>query len=52
MDAWDYALQTLLRPFVLLVLMVCIVYPIKWLFWKFMKDSPLKRSLFKKIGDD
>lgn len=53
MESWEIsALATFLRPFALLVLLVVVVYPIKWLIWKYMKDSPLKRSLFKKIGDD
>lgn len=51
MELPPFVMAILLKPFVLLVLMVLVVFPIKWLIWKLMKDSPLKRALFKKIGD-
>jgi hypothetical protein len=39
-----------LRPFATLAVFVCIVWPIKALVFRLMKDGPLKRLLFTEIG--
>lgn len=38
-----------LRPFIAVVLLIVIVWPIKWLINKVMPDSKLKRFLFRRI---
>lgn len=44
MDGWQLGL--LLKPLIALAIMVLIVLPIKWLFWKLIPEGKLKRVLF------
>ena len=39
-----------LRPFVLLILAVCIFWPVKAAMRRYMKDGKLKRLLLTEIG--
>lgn len=48
MENWLLAL--VLKPFFALVLFGGIVLPIKLLFQCYMKDGPVKRFLFRRIG--
>lgn len=48
MENWLLAL--VLKPFFALVLFGGIVLPIKLLFQRYMKDGPVKRFLFRRIG--
>ena len=45
-------LATMIRPFLMLFLLACIVWPITWVINKYMPDSKLKRFLFKQRGID
>lgn len=44
-------LTTLLKPFVVLVVMVGIVYPIKKLLWHIIPDGKIKEALFRRRGE-
>lgn len=44
MQGWQLGL--LLKPFIAFAIMVAIVLPIKWLFWKLLPEGKLKRILF------
>lgn len=48
MEHW--LLSLVLKPFFALVLFVGMVLPIKLLFQRYMKDGPVKRFLFRRIG--
>lgn len=48
MERWLLAL--VLKPFVMFVIFVGIVLPIRLLFQRYMKDGPVKRFLFRRIG--
>lgn len=45
-----WAIAAFLQPFVLLVLSVCVFWPVKVLIRRRMKDGKLKRLLLRPIG--
>lgn len=45
-----WAIAAFLQPFVLLVLSVCVFWPIKVMIRRYMKDGRLKRLLLRPIG--
>jgi len=49
MPTW--LLAVILKPFILLIVFVGIVWPIKMLFWKFLPDGPMKKLLFTRISN-
>lgn len=49
-DMENWLLALVLKPFFALVLFGGIVLPIKLLFQRYMKDGPVKRLLFRRIG--
>lgn len=46
----NFAIAIFLRPFALLILAVCIFWPVKYLMRKYMRDTWLKRLLLREIG--
>lgn len=44
MDGWQ--LSILLKPLIAILIMVGIVVPIKWIFWKLIPPGKLKKILF------
>lgn len=49
MPTW--LLAVILKPFILLIVFVGIMWPIKMLFWKFLPDGPMKKLLFTRISN-
>lgn len=45
-----FILAILIKPFILLILAVCVFWPMKAAIRRYMKDSKLKRLLLKDIG--
>lgn len=44
----DAALVTAIKPFVYVVLLFFIVYPLTWVAWKLIPDGKIKIALFRK----
>jgi len=44
MSSWQLAV--VLKPLGMLLIMVAIVLPIKWIFWKLIPEGRIKRILF------
>lgn len=40
-----------LRPFLLLALMIAIVYPLRWLFERYMPEGRIKRFLLRRVNE-
>ena len=49
MPTW--LLAVVLKPFILLIVFVGIVWPIKVLFWKFLPDGQMNKLLFTRISN-
>jgi len=44
MQSWHWAIM--LKPLIAVLIMLAIVLPIKWIFWKLIPEGKLKRILF------
>jgi signal transduction histidine kinase len=47
----NFAIAILIKPFVLLILSVCVLIPARMAVERRMKDGKLKRLLLRRIGD-
>jgi hypothetical protein len=48
MEPW--AIAVLVKPLVLLVLFVVVLYPARWAVQRYLKDGRLKRLLLTRVG--